>query len=1077
MPHSDWEKVKHIFHEVLRRDSSERERYLDDACQNDPELRDEVQTLIQSLNDATTFLETPVVGTDPSVQNWQLQNGQTVSNYKIIEPIGAGGMGEVYLAEDIKLGRRVALKVLPADVANQRNRLQRFQREANAVSALNHPNILTIFDFGEAGGIQFFVSEFVGGRTLRDRLDEGRLPLTEALEIAIQIVSALQAAHQEGVIHRDIKPENVMIRDDGIIKVLDFGLAKVSDSSEAVMSGANFVSQNLSTPGLVMGTAAYMSPEQTRGSSIDMRSDLFSFGVVMYEMLSGIQPFAGDTTADVIARLIQIDPTKLRELRADVPADLEKIVNKTLAKDRAERFSNASDLVAALKRVLKRVEFDTELKRFQSSDPEVVRSRSDDDRRQSSERIRMYLPDLSKLVGREKEIAEITRLLTVENARLVTLTGIGGTGKTRLAQELCVKLQDEFADGFVFVRLADVHDPRIVPAIIAQHARIQEIVGKPILESLKEYLEDRDLLLVLDNFEQIMDASPAVSELLNSSERLRILVTSRERLHLSSEAEYNVLPLTVPEEECDGGLDELAKIDSVRLFVERAQKANSDFQLTEENASQIAKICSMLDGLPLAIELAAARTRIFSPEIILEKLTARLAFLTGGARDLPERQQTMRAAVDWSYDLLNDDERRLFRRLSVFSGRFTLEGADEIGCDRDVDYGEKTPPEFFDIFASLADKSLIVRRKNRRGDITYCLLEIVREYAQTVLERDDNADEIRRRHAALYLEIAETAEPHLRGPESAAWVKSLDEDHDNITAAILWSLEKDPLIAARLIAAVRQFWLTRGYFSEGLRWAEAVLAKGAEMPPEIRWKILTLCGNINQFQGERLKASEYYQQGLADARLSGNQAVIAQSLRGLSAMSYIDLDLERAREFASEAIEISRASADEFGLAAALARLGDISSIERDFEAAAELTTESLDIFRRLGYLEGISAKLYNLGAVVFLAGDHELARKHFLEAFDVARDLGEKINTRLIFDGFAALAAEDGNFALAAKLSGVAQSLGATIGYAIEPAERLFRDAYIEKVTSQLTDDEFDAEYRLGQKLSIAEAFKLVSR
>ncbi|HEY2865679.1 MAG TPA: protein kinase, partial [Pyrinomonadaceae bacterium] len=1050
MPAQDWQKVKALFHEALRQNSGEREAFLDRECAGDGELRSEVESLLQSLNDAQDFLEMPVIGESAERSTvWHLENGAAISHYKILRPIGSGGMGEVYLAEDTRLGREVALKVLPHDVLRDEGRLHRFQREANAVTALNHPNILTIFEFVQDDGIHFFASEFVKGETLRQRLERGQLRIVEALEIAIQVCSALTAAHDAGVIHRDIKPENLMIRDDGYVKVLDFGLAKQMDKAVAGQSDTT-LAQRFSLPGMIMGTVAYMSPEQARGTRVDGRSDIFALGIVMYEMLTGRPPFRGATTTDVIAEIIQTDPPVPSLINPNVPSDLDEIVDRAIEKDAARRFQDARELLDRLKRSLKRFEFDFELKRTAvgSSVHRTSTSISGDLLPiELGGQADSYLPDLSPMIGREAELAQLTELIISERKRLVTLTGTGGTGKTRLAQELCGRLADKFRDGFVFVRLGEVYDPALVPAVIAHQLHVQEIVGRPVAQTLADFLREKQMLLVLDNFEQIMDAAPFVAELLNYTRDVSAIVTSRERLRIQAETEFNVPPLPVPEENEPLVPELAAKFDSVRLFALRAQQVNPDFKISNDNIEQISKICTTLDGLPLAIELAAARTRVFSPAMILEKLQARLAFLTGGAVDLPKRQQTMRAAVDWSYDLLNEDEKQLFRRLSVFACRFTAEAAEAILSDRS---GSGAGPEstlnsveFLDRFASLADKSLLVRRQHAAGEMNYGLLEIVREYAETRLEMDDDADAVRRRHAAYYLAIAEEAESHLQTKDTGVWIKRLDAEYENIRLALLWSIENESVTAARIAAAIRHFWLIRGHLTEGLAWAEEILTLSPEMSAETKWKILTLCGNASQFQGDIKKAHTFYDEALTAARQTGNSKMLAQSLRGVGALAYLQYDFVSARDLINEAIRLSRSIDDDFGLAAALARLGDISSVEGDTATARSLTAESLGIFRRIGYSEGISAKLYNLGAIVFLDGDHQLARQHFEEAHITAMELGEKINTRLIFDGFAALAAETGDFVRAAKLSGAAESLGATIGYTIEPAEQIFRDAY----------------------------------
>ena len=354
MPGRDWKHVKELFHEALRQEPDERDAFLEKACGGDIELRIEVESLLISLNEAKSFLETPLVKTSAGSYNkWQLKDDDEISHYRIVKPIGAGGMGEVYLAEDKKLRRHVALKLLPRSMVADRERLRRFQREALAVSALNHPNILTIFEFDSIDGKHFIAAEYVNGETLRSRLKRERLDVADALEIATQIVSALQAAHKAGVIHRDIKPENVMIREDGIVKVLDFGLAKMTAESPV---GLESRTQFLSNPSMLMGTASYMSPEQVRIQPIDKRSDIFSFGVVLYEMLSGKQPFTGDTNTDVIAAILQREPETLFLRGSGLPPEIEALVNKCLEKERTDRYQTVDELLTDLKNLRKQIE-------------------------------------------------------------------------------------------------------------------------------------------------------------------------------------------------------------------------------------------------------------------------------------------------------------------------------------------------------------------------------------------------------------------------------------------------------------------------------------------------------------------------------------------------------------------------------------------------------------------------------------------------------------------------------------------------------------------------------------------------
>jgi serine/threonine protein kinase len=353
------DQIKEVFYEALRLEPEERDGYLEQACAGDIAFRIEVESLMISINDATTFLEQPVIGEFSSPEHgWQFKDGQTVSHYKIISPIGTGGMGEVYEAIDERLHRTVALKVLPESMWSNGDRLRRFQREAEIVSALNHPNILTIYEFGIHDDIHLFASEYVKGETLRERLNRGPLPAAEALDVAIQISSALQAAHEASVIHRDIKPENIMIRHDGYVKVLDFGLAKPAGDTEPLERPGPAV---LSQPGYILGTTAYMSPEQTRGSAVDGRSDIFSLGIVLYEMLTGSPPFGGETTTDVIAAIIQADPPPPSGINRAVPSDLDVIALRALAKARTDRYGKVEDMLTELKYARRHLDLSTEL--------------------------------------------------------------------------------------------------------------------------------------------------------------------------------------------------------------------------------------------------------------------------------------------------------------------------------------------------------------------------------------------------------------------------------------------------------------------------------------------------------------------------------------------------------------------------------------------------------------------------------------------------------------------------------------------------------------------------------------------
>src|SRR6266852_4875421 len=441
---------------------------------------------------------------------------------------------------------------------------------------------------------------------------------------------------------------------------------------------------------------------------------------------------------------------------------------------------------------------------------------------------------LTPLVGREQEIAAVCALLWRPEVRLVTLTGTGGVGKTRLALGVAAAVNADFADGICFVALAPLIDPGLVLSTIAQALGVQEQGSRPLLEGLQDHLREKQLLLLLDNFEQVVSAAPVVAELLVAAPRLRVLMTSRTSLHLSGEHEFAVPPLSLPDLRDLPPLDRLTQYGAIRLFIERAQAVKSDFALTKENAAAIAAICHQVDGLPLAIELAAGRSKLFSPQALLPRLRNRLKLLVGGAQDLPLRQQTLRGTIAWSYDLLDQAEKILFRRLAVFVGGCTLEAAEAV-ChpDRDLE------GDVLDAVERLVDKSLLRQEAQADGEPRLLMLETIREYALERLAASGETEATRRRHADYYLALAEQAEPLLAGEQQVPWLNRLEQEHENLRAALTWVFQEAGgadlhLKAAlreqtlRLVGALWSFWYIHCHYREGKQWLQAALALMAQ---------------------------------------------------------------------------------------------------------------------------------------------------------------------------------------------------------------------------------------------------------
>lgn len=700
------------------------------------------------------------------------------------------------------------------------------------------------------------------------------------------------------------------------------------------------------------------------------------------------------------------------------------------------------------------------------------------------------------IIGRRREIAEIKNLLSRGGTKLVTLTGAGGTGKTRLARAVGEELTTHFADGVFFVELASVTDAEFLAPAITAALGVKDSSGVTLVESLKRFLRERRTLLILDNFEQLIRAASLLKELLNAALSLKILVTSRVALRLHIEQESVVAPLAVPPRDSAFSSAELTAFASVNLFVARAQNAKPNFSLTEENSAAVAEICHKLDGLPLAIELAAVRVKLLSPQAIFERLENSLQLLTGGAKDLPPRQRTMRGAIQWSYDLLDEDEKVLFRQLAVFIGGFTVQAAEAvvlsprlsaISSDKsELDIEDATPPEggnqndvhnldILNSIASLINNNLLALIEQTNDNVRFRMLEVVREFAFEQLQTSGELEFLQRSHARHFLTFAEEAEPHLTGEKSIERLEKLETEIDNLRAALRWSLNADTETAIRLAAALRYFWSNHSYLREGREWLEATLERSGDASPVLRFKLLNGIGQFARNQGDYAAAQKIYEEGLAAGEAANDLQQIVIACHGLAALATRQGDFPTARKYNEQELAISREIGDEAIITVALASLGDLSIAEGDTAAARPLIEESLEISRRLGNKQVVITNLVNLGAVAYRERDWAAAYTHFTESLTIAQELGNKAIVSCSLDGFAALAAGSGNVKQAALLSGAAEQLRSSIGYEIELTERRFRDVYLKKVRAALDEKSFVAHFEKGKVLDLSEAVAFV--
>lgn len=666
---------------------------------------------------------------------------------------------------------------------------------------------------------------------------------------------------------------------------------------------------------------------------------------------------------------------------------------------------------------------------------------------------------LTTFVGRRQEMEAVEKL--VLQSRLVTLTGAGGCGKTRLAIEAAKEVLESFEGGVHVVDMANLQDPSLVIPTIAKDLGVHETRGQSVMESLKQFLRGKRFLLIVDNFERVLAAAPDLVDLLSSSSELNVLATSRSSLRLSGEREFQVPPLGISDE----APADFAASPAVELFVERAQAAAFVFDPSPTDLEIVADICRRLDGLPLAIELAAAQVKLLPLTALRDRLQTKPDALRAGVRDLPTRQQTLRNLIDWDYEMLPGLEQALFRRLSVFAGGFTFEAAAEVGA-------REAETDVVEGLGSLVDKSLLRHGASDEGEPRFWMLQTIRDYALDALSSAGEADTVYESHARHYLRLAEESEEHLRGRDQIAWLSRLDLEHDNMGTALRWSgSHEDPALQMRLIGALSVFWSLRGYLSEAWRWIEPALERSSGDTSAARARVLSGAGQIMRAYGDYKRARSLLVECLSLWRQLNDERGVADTLRDLGNLHFDKGDLKGASNLYEESLGISRQLGDDFGVAQALNNLGVAIQFAGDLEPALERMTESRNLFEKVGDKQGMARAVMNQGSVNRDLGRLDAAVDFLVDSLLIWRELGDRWDATDCLEDLASTLLLQGRFESAATMYASAASLRDEIGAKRAPFENRVHEERVQSLKEGLSEAEFAAAWQAGGAMGLKEA------
>jgi serine/threonine protein kinase/tetratricopeptide (TPR) repeat protein len=947
-----------------------------------------------------------------------------VGRYEVIEELGAGGMGTVYRGTDTQTSQVVAIKLLRPDVvAADPDMVERFAREAEALRQLNHPNIVKVLDTAEENNHHYIIMEYVGGGSLRDLLSEQpQLPVKKAAGIALELADALTRAHHLKIIHRDLKPANILLAEDGTPRLTDFGVARIEAKERVTDTGST------------IGTLDYLCPEGLNGEKVDARADIWAFGVTLFEMLAGRRPFMGESLAHVVMSIMTEATPDLEALRSDCPVALVDLIYRMLEKDRTARIPSIRLVGAELEAILHDTDIDT------SSVRSAVKAILVDDvfakPAAPTDTLKHNFPvQTTPFVGRENEIAELIKLMDDPNIRLVTIIAPGGMGKTRLSLETANTLIQRttsiskqrsahlqatlFSNGAYFVPLAPLAGSENILLTLADAVGYQfQSDGRERERQIMDFFREKRALLVFDNFEHVLDGASLVGAILEAAPEMKVLVTSRERLNLSAETVYNLGGMDFPDWRKPS---DALEYSAVKLFMQSARRVRPGFEIQAQDLKAVARICQMAQGVPLAILLAAAWVEMLSPDEIVKEIEQSLDFLETEMRDVPERHRSMRAVFEYSWNLLAEDARELFKKLAVFRGGFTREA------------GQAVTGAGLRGLSGLVNKSLLRRDPNGRYEVH----ELLRQYAEArLVELSEMENKTRDAHSLYYAAFLQTREDALWSQNEKKALEEITAEIENVRAGWWWAIERGQFAdMSKSLNALTVFSESQGLFREAVDILEQA-AQRLESKPDGRnnpllWQAraaqawlglrlgdserltrLTLegltvlkrlgrledtgfaldaLGYAAMMSGQFPEARQYGEENVNIAEQLGDNRRRIRALANMGYAVFLQGSYEEARHIYYEVVEALVQSGSMSGLAYCSNNLGEICHAMREEEEANRCFERSLKIFRELGNRHGMAVVLNNLGNVAHFIGDYEAAKRHIGDSLTIYREIGDR--------------------------------------------------------------------------------------